>query len=175
MCYIGPNQASCFDCRFTSRMWYYFTYYHLTYITSNANQAQTQHISISVLIPAILRSVIKMQHHCRQLPAVSTLISTLAHAWSVCLHVAVTCIFFQCCVSTAHGPHAAVARGCCEGDHWPGEMEASLHVVRWLTWIFCRCRQASGWTQLSSKYREIPLREGETKGGEGQRSSVWFI
>lgn len=78
-CYIGPNQASCFDCRFTSRMWYYFTYCHLTYITSNANQAQTQHISISVLIPAILRSVIKMQHHCRQLPAVSTLISTLAH------------------------------------------------------------------------------------------------
>ena len=76
--HTGPDQASSFDCRLASRK-HYFTHY-LTYITSNANQAQTPCISISVCFLA--------HHHCRLLPAVSTQISTLACGSH--LH------FFQC-------------------------------------------------------------------------------
>lgn len=121
--HVGPNQASCFDCRSTSRKRYFI--YCLTYIICNTNQAQTQCISIHISFLAILRPLIKMQHHCRLLPR-------CACTRSVHLHVTVTCIifFFQCYVSAACA-HAAVAEGaatgehCCEGVHWPGETEAS--------------------------------------------------
>lgn len=98
--HIGPNQASCFQCRFTSKKQHFVCY--PTHKISNAKQAQTQCISISLLFLAVLKPLVKVQHCCRLLPAVGT--------WPLHSHVAVACIMFSA-PSPGHGDTMQWQRG----------------------------------------------------------------
>lgn len=109
--HIGPNQASCFQCRFTSKKQHFVCY--PTHKISNAKQAQTQCISISLLFKSA--ALLQAAACCRYLIPALTRGSHL--------------YYVQCSISRAWGHHAVAegaATGQChwEGVKWPGEMEA---------------------------------------------------
>lgn len=117
----------------------------------------------------------KMQHHSRLLPAVSTLLSVLAHKWQSLAFLSVLSLH-----STWEG---CCGRGRCQALGGIAMGVVFIGLERW------RPLQGNhgpllggldgysegGWTHLSSQYRELSIRKGETKAGECQKSNIWFI